>query len=226
MKLKKFLIDNKIYFETVAATALTIMAIAVSIFQMGSTDRQNELIEKQNEISELQTKLLEIELASTIKIDSLNNITDSIQLSILTDEYLINSRNLEILMMQQKLKKLTAKNRLKNALWEIFELLRFHYREVAGEIFLGTRKNYIKDIAKVRKILESQIPNIAALNDKKVTAIWEKIIDDIKYSEIYKDMNLHEDEISKELLKRSKFIQSSLDSIYFLISGEKFWVTY
>ncbi len=55
--LKKWLIDNKIYFETIAAALLALMALIVAIQANKITKYQTDLVVKQTELIELQTNI-------------------------------------------------------------------------------------------------------------------------------------------------------------------------
>lgn len=73
--MRKWLRENKIVFETVASTSLTVAAIIVSIVQTNIafrqtdiTERQNQLINKQNSLVDLQARIAEAQALPTFEI--------------------------------------------------------------------------------------------------------------------------------------------------------------
>lgn len=64
-KVRRFLERNKIYFETIAATLLSIMALVVSC-------SQTEIARKQTALSEKQTLLLEKQLERESRVELFN----------------------------------------------------------------------------------------------------------------------------------------------------------
>jgi hypothetical protein len=59
---------NKIVFETVAATALTIASICIAIYQSTTAAKQNTLIDKQNGLVDLQARVAEAQAMPTLEI--------------------------------------------------------------------------------------------------------------------------------------------------------------
>lgn len=64
-KFKISLEANKIYFDTIAATLLSLMAIIISCFQINTTLKQNSIMHKQTELMDTQTKIAKKQLILT-----------------------------------------------------------------------------------------------------------------------------------------------------------------
>ena len=60
--LREYLTKNKIFFETIAAFLLSVMAVSLSYLQWKVTNKQTDLIEIQTNLSHSQTKVVEQEL--------------------------------------------------------------------------------------------------------------------------------------------------------------------
>lgn len=81
--IRDFLEVNKVWFETIAAFLLGVMAIIISFLQYNLSEKENKLLEKQATLSEAQTRLTQEQLINS-------RITDSIQVEIAKkqDKYL------------------------------------------------------------------------------------------------------------------------------------------
>ncbi|UPZ14558.1 hypothetical protein [Flavobacterium humidisoli] len=93
IRLRDLLTRNKIFFEVITATALTITGIIVSITANNIAKQANIIANNANKISEVQTKIMENENTPKIEIQRKDTYVDPTMNIYITEWYIYNNNS-------------------------------------------------------------------------------------------------------------------------------------
>ena len=154
-KFRNWLTINKVFFETIAASLLSLMAIILSIAQIIISNKQTDL-------NVIQTEVAKKQLVLTSKQTDLTSIQTEIA-----------QQQLTMAKQQARIQQSAAWGELRNAMWEIMDQYPPSGTNALNSLSVDQKVEWLR---KIRTILDSQIKNPVLIQNKECLGYWRNAI--------------------------------------------------
>ena len=169
-KIRNWLTKNKIFFETIAAALLSLMAIIISIVQITIAYKQTELTEEQAQMTKHKFDHEERLADMQIRIANKQTQLAEIQTQIARKQLRSEEKHADI-------EKSANWGELRNAIWKFFEQFPPSGIETLKSF---PQENQLLFFKNIRTILDSQIKNPVLIENRNCLGYWRNAISGAK----------------------------------------------